>query len=64
MHFKSTPREYYLRHVYLFKLILRNDFVQGERITIERIVLIRKQVSRDRLSVHDLKDHKAPSNQT
>ena len=47
--------------MYLLKFILRNDFVEGKRITIEGIVLIRQQVSRDRLSVHDLKDHEALS---
>ena len=44
--------------MYLLKFILRNDFVEGKRITIEGIVLIRQQVSRDRLSVHNLKCHK------
>ena len=44
--------------MYLLKFILRNDFVEGKRITIEGIVLIGQQVSRDRLSVHNLKFHK------
>ena len=50
-----------LHAMYLLKFILRNDFVEGKRITIEGIVLIRQQVSRDRLSVHNLKGHETPS---